>query len=95
MKMLGFIRETISHTGKAPTYSEMKKYMKVTSNQTVSDLLSALERKSYIKIHKGERQGIEISQKALIKRELEKINNINTNNTSTIFFNNNHLDGSR
>lgn len=51
------------HFGKAPTFSEMKEFMKVTSNQTIGDWLSILERDGYISRNKGKLRGISITQR--------------------------------
>jgi len=51
------------HFGKAPTFSEMKEYMGVTSNQTISDWLLILGREGYISINKGKLRGIAITKK--------------------------------
>ncbi|HLL60084.1 MAG TPA: hypothetical protein VK338_00025 [Candidatus Nitrosocosmicus sp.] len=64
-KLYSFIRNQIVHSGKAPTFSEMKKHMVVTSNQTIGDWLSILERDGYISINKGKLRGIAITEKGM------------------------------
>lgn len=63
-ELLRFIRNTVVHMGVAPTYKEMKNYMKVSSNQTIHDLLLGLEREDYIQVIKGENRGIKTTSKA-------------------------------
>lgn len=53
------------HFGKAPTFSEMKEYMGVTSNQTVGDWLSILEREGYLSKNKGKLRGLTITARGL------------------------------
>lgn len=48
--------------GKAPTFSEMKEHMGVTSNQTIGDWLAILERDGYISRNKGKLRGISITE---------------------------------
>lgn len=62
-KLFIFIRNRIVHFGKAPTFTEMKEFMQVTSNQTVVDWLSILEREKYILRNKGKFRGITIANK--------------------------------
>lgn len=64
-KLLTFIRNGIVHFGKAPTFSEMKEYMEVTSNQTVGDWIAILEREGYITKDKGRLRGIRITAKGM------------------------------
>lgn len=61
-KLLNFIESKIK-AGGAPTYSEMRDYMEVTSNQTIKDVLNALEDKGYITIEKGKTKGIYLNEK--------------------------------
>jgi SOS-response transcriptional repressor LexA len=60
-----FIRNRVVHHGKAPTFSEMKEYMKVTSNQTIGDWLAILERDGYLSKNKGKLRGISVTNKGL------------------------------
>ena len=62
-ELFSFIRNHIAHFGKAPTFSEMKAHMKVTSNQTISDWLQILEREGYISKNKGRFRGIGLTDK--------------------------------
>lgn len=62
-KLLTFIRNQIVHFSKASTFSEMKEFMEVTSNQTIGDWLSILERDGYISRKKGKLRGIFITQR--------------------------------
>ncbi len=61
LELLKFIRNTIAHRGDGPTFKEMKGHMNVTSNQTIDDFLSALERDGYITINQGKQRGIMIT----------------------------------
>lgn len=63
--LLTFIRNSIVHVGKAPTFSEMKDHMGVTSNQTIGDWISILEREGYIARNKGKLRGITVLEKGL------------------------------
>lgn len=47
-KLLGFIRNNYVHNQRGPTYSEMREFMKVGSNQAIRDWLDILERENYI-----------------------------------------------
>lgn len=62
-ELFSFIRNQVIHFGKGPTFSEMKRFMTVTSNQTVGDWLAILEREGYISLTKGKLRGITITQK--------------------------------
>ena len=42
LQLLNFIRDTIAHSGKAPTFKLMRLFMLVASNQAVEDALSIL-----------------------------------------------------
>lgn len=63
LELLRFIRNKIVHTGSGPTFREMRDFMEVTSNQTVADVLNALEREGYIDIVQGKQRGIELTDK--------------------------------
>lgn len=64
-ELFRFIRNQIVHLGKAPTFSEMKAAMRVTSNQTIEDWLAILEREVYISRNKGRFRGIDVTEKGL------------------------------
>lgn len=65
LKLLIYIRNRITHFGKAPTFSEMKRIMEVTSNQTIGDWLVILEREGYILRDKGRLRGITVTEMGL------------------------------
>lgn len=46
--LLEFLRQRQSLTGKTPSFSEMAKYVNVSSKQTIDDWLTLLEREGYI-----------------------------------------------
>jgi SOS-response transcriptional repressor LexA len=58
LQLVMLINNYTQITGEAPTYSEIKKSIGVTSNQTVSDHLDALERSGLIKRRDGKKRGI-------------------------------------
>lgn len=58
LQLMKLIDNYVQTTGEAPTYSEMKRAIGVTSNQTVSDHLDALERSGLIKRLEGQKRGI-------------------------------------
>lgn len=60
MKLISNYKQT---TGEAPTYSEMKKAIGVTSNQTVSDHLDALEKLGFITRDSGKKRGILVTER--------------------------------
>ncbi len=62
LNLLNFIREYISRHGFAPTFAEMKEHMGSTSNQTIHDKLSALEKKGYI-TRSGSARAITLTKK--------------------------------
>lgn len=64
-ELFRFIRTQVIHLGKAPTFSEMRASMNVTSNQTIEDWLVILEREGYISRNKGRLRGIDITEKGL------------------------------
>ena len=47
-QLLSFIRNSLVHLGKAPTFKNMRESMKVASNQAIEDWLSILQREGYI-----------------------------------------------
>lgn len=63
LQLVKLINNYKSTTGEAPTYSEMKKAIGVTSNQTVSDHLDALERSGLIKRSDGKKRGIVLTKR--------------------------------
>lgn len=65
LELLRFIRNKIVHTGSGPTFREMREFMEVSSNQTVADVLGALEREGYIQIVQGKQRGIELTEKVV------------------------------
>lgn len=64
-KLLTFIRDQIVHFDKAPTFSEMKEFMEVTSNQTIGDWIAILEREGYITRDKGRLRGVDMTAKGM------------------------------
>jgi len=69
-KLLTFIRNTVVHMGKGPTYAEMREHMEVASSQAIIDWLNILEREEYIK-QTGKHRGIELTEKG---RKQESLN---------------------
>lgn len=67
-QLFNFIEEKINRFGKAPTFKEMRDFLNVTSNQTIEDILSLLERDSYIVREKGEFRGIKVTNKATLQK---------------------------
>jgi len=59
--LLEFIKKYIKATGSAPTYSNMKKGMGVTSNQTVDDLLTGLIKDGYLIKLDGKKAGLSLT----------------------------------
>lgn len=66
LELLKFIRNTIAHLGKGPTYKEMRDHMDVKSNQAIADVLSVLEREGFITQEEGRFRGIKVTEKGLI-----------------------------
>lgn len=64
-ELFTFIKNRVVHFGKAPTFSEMKEHMGVTSNQTIGDWLQILEREGYIVKNKSKLRGISITDKGM------------------------------
>lgn len=64
-QLFSFIRNRIAHFGKAPTFTEMKEYMGVSSNQTIGDWLAILEREGYIAKDKGLLRGLSITKRGM------------------------------
>lgn len=69
LKLLNFIKTSSAHIGTSPTFKEMREYMRVSSNQTIDDFLSVLEREGYISVIKGKQRGIEVTKKAQTTNE--------------------------
>jgi len=61
-RLLKFIRDSVVHLKKSPTYREMRDFMSVRSNQAIDDLLSGLEKRGYIK-RGGTKRGIVLTPK--------------------------------
>lgn len=62
-ELLLIIYKSIKNSGYPPTFEEMKDKLEVTSNQSVLDVLQALESKGYIKREEGMARGIKILPK--------------------------------
>ncbi len=62
-ELLKFIRNHIVHSGKGPTFKEMRDFMDVKSNQTIDDFLSILEREGFIVLEEGIKRGISVTAK--------------------------------
>ncbi len=60
-ELLRIIRNTVVHEGRKPTFKEMRDYMKVTSNQTIIDWLTALEKQKYLSWKEGKVQGVNLN----------------------------------
>lgn len=50
-----YIRSQILSTGRGPSFSEMRAYMKVASNQAILDLLIRIEKRGYVERKHGHR----------------------------------------
>lgn len=61
-ELLGVIYNAIKSGGYSPSFEELKQTLEVKSNQTVIDLLNALEKKKYIKRDEGIARSIVITQ---------------------------------
>ncbi len=62
-ELLMIIYKSIKSSGYPPTFEEMKDKLEVISNQSVLDILQALENKNYIKREEGTARGIKILPK--------------------------------
>lgn len=69
LHLLKFIRNTIAHSGKAPTFRLMRSFMDATSNQAVEDCLSILERDGYILRSGSIRREIKLTHKGTSQDE--------------------------
>lgn len=66
LDLLKFIRNTVVHLGKGPTYKEMREHMSVKSNQAIADVLSVLEREGFIKQEESKFRGIKVTNKGFV-----------------------------
>jgi hypothetical protein len=62
LKLLRFIRNSIVHNHRGPTYKEMRDHMGVSSNQTIIDWLVALKKQGYLRWEQGKESGINIHE---------------------------------
>lgn len=67
--LLDFLRNTITHTGRPPTFTAMRQFMGVASNQAVEDWLSILEREGYISRTGKGRRTIKLNNKSMSEKE--------------------------
>jgi SOS-response transcriptional repressor LexA len=75
LQLLRFIRNTVVHYGKGPTFKEMREYMGVASDQAIMDVLKVLKREGFIKQERGKLRGILVTSRGMIpepKQLLEK-----------------------
>jgi len=56
----------------SPTYAQIKKDFMFASNQTVADKLFSLEKKGYIEVQHGKKQGITLKEKGVMS-EVKKL----------------------
>ncbi len=63
-QILDFIKKKISHSGCAPTLTEIADFLGLSSLATVHEHLEALEKKSFIRRYKGAVRGIELLENA-------------------------------
>lgn len=63
-KLLEYIRNTIAHSGKSPTFSEMCIFMQVNSKQTIYDFLLILQRERYLYLGDRKQRGITLTKKS-------------------------------
>lgn len=61
--VLTILYQHISTEGYPPSFDELRKLLDVSSNQTVTDLLKALEKKAVIKRDEGSARGLSITKK--------------------------------
>ena len=59
-QVLNIIKYSIQERGIAPTHKEISEILGASSYKTAADHLRVLERKGYIKIHKGTSRGIQV-----------------------------------
>lgn len=69
MQLLRFIRNSIVHERRKPTFREMRDYMGVSSNQTLIDWIVALEKQNYLIWKKGEVHGVNLKEKISQKKD--------------------------
>lgn len=62
-QVLRAIYNSLNHSGYPPTLADLRENLDVTSNQSVLDLLSLLEKKGYIKKEEGTARGLRILKK--------------------------------
>lgn len=62
-EVLKIIYEAIKSSGFPPSFSELKERLNISSNQSILDLLSALEKKRFIKREEGSARGMKILDK--------------------------------
>jgi SOS-response transcriptional repressor LexA len=67
LQLLNFIRDTFTHSDKAPTFKSMRLFMSVASNQAVEDALAILEREKYISREGPVRRTIALTNKSMTK----------------------------
>ena len=60
---LDCIYSSIKYEGFPPTLADLKEKLKVTSNQTILDILTSLENKGYITREEGAARGLKITNK--------------------------------
>lgn len=75
LQLFTFIRNYIAHNNKGPSFKDMRAFMKVTSNQTIYDWLSILERENYISRQAGKQFGISLGKKGLSLESTIKFEN--------------------
>jgi len=75
-RLFVYIKNQLIHNGKAPTFKDMKKFMCVTSNQTIEDWLKSIEKEGLISRTGTVKRKIVISklgrQKPIITRFVER-----------------------
>lgn len=64
-KLYDFIKTYVQLNGHGPTYGVMRNFMSVSSNQAITDLLSALERDGFITIIPGKKGGIGLGENSI------------------------------
>lgn len=62
-KLLNFIKTYFATSGGSPTYQQIKQFLGVSSNQTVSDQITALINEGYLSKTHGKQQGLELTDK--------------------------------
>jgi repressor LexA len=59
-EVLGIIYDSLITAGFPPSFSELKERLNVSSNQTLLDIFSILEKNNFIKREEGSARGIKI-----------------------------------